>query len=873
MVEVASLPSGTLTFVFTDIEGSTEKWDRHPKEMAAALRRHNELLAGILRANRGHVFKGTGDGFCAAFASPAEAARTCFEAQLALLEEAWPVPDGLRVRMAVHTGLAEAIEGDYYGPALNRAARILSLAHGGQVLAGATAATLAEEMLDAELSLRFLAEVELPGLLRPERVYQLCHARLNSDFPPLRTAFTPEADRHNIPADERPFVGRTAELAEIAERLRDPNKRLLTITGVGGIGKSRLAKRAGTEAAGKFRDGAWFIPCDTLLTREEVAAAARATLPFEFEEGEPETALVKALRPRETLLIFDCFEGSMAAAPLLREILKTAPKVKILVTSRTLVGLDWEHELPLGPMERPKSGTSDAARLFAEAAEHVQVGFEANARNRALIGAILDELEGVPLAIVLAAGRLRHMSLAELRDQLRSSRLDVLKRKAVAGDRHAELRRVIEDSFTILPPEDQALAVGLSVFEGGFSLEDALAVMGSAEATSEGINRLRDHSLLTGQVVDGRMRFRTLDTIREYLGAQDSVAHLPALREAHARHFAAKARSLRALYDAGNAAEASASLWADAGNYHAAVRFAADGDHPELAAGLARGLARAYLEAGAKHEFEELARLAESAGAVSDNDALLIEIRGLRGARARRDGDLAAARKHWESRAELAARAGDTTAARDALLDLADLAFDQGDESAAVAWLTRFDATAPLLEEPALAASADVLRARLALQREDKEEAARFAHLAHDLIVHQPPGPFGYYVWRNLAGLFRALEEWELSLRQGEAMLDQALVGGQAYLVGKALFEIAETRLAMGDVDVSIFAILTAGMVPRTASPVLRAECRRRRASLAERFGEQTLDTVARAMPAKHWTAHAESLLQSRERALKPYSP
>jgi class 3 adenylate cyclase len=330
-------PTGTVTFLFTDIEGSTKMWERHPEAMQSALSRHDDILREALEDRGGYVFKTVGDAFCAAFPTASDALETALLAQRALVEEPWGETGPLRVRMALHTGAAEERGGDYFGPPLNRVARLLSAGHGGQVLLSLPTQELVRDQLPAGVGIRDLGEHRLKDLFRPERVFQLMASGLPSEFPPLRAL---EGYPNNLPPQPTPLVGREQEVAEVTERLLASETRLLTLTGPGGTGKTRLALQAAVDLLEEFEDGAYFVSLAALTDPQLVASAIAAPLGVSEAAGRSlEEGLKEYLRKTKLLLLLDNFEQVLEGASLVRELLSTCPSLKVLTTSRIPLGL------------------------------------------------------------------------------------------------------------------------------------------------------------------------------------------------------------------------------------------------------------------------------------------------------------------------------------------------------------------------------------------------------------------------------------------------------------------------------------------------------------------------------------------------------
>ncbi len=401
------LPTGTVTFLFSDIEESARAWDRAEDEMAAALARHDELLTTAIEGNRGTLVKSTGDGVMAVFGDAARAVEAAVSAQRAVADEAWPTPEPLRVRMGLHTGTAEERDGDYFGVAPTRAARIMAAAHGGQVLvSGATAGLLA-----ADVDLIDLGEHPLKGLEQPEHVHQLLAPGLREDFPPLRTA---RVARHNLPPERNRFVGRNEELVAVQKALEE--RRITTLTGVGGCGKTRLAVEVARRATERFSDGVFLVDLTTVSDQELIPGTALAALsvPSNVTSGRsPREGLLAYLAHQHLLLLLDNCEHLVdGCADLVDEIVDTCPDVTVLATSREALEVDGEqtYRVPsLGiPDDDGAAMEGDAVRLFVERATAVHPDFDATEENGAAVVEICRRLDGIPLAIELAAARVSH---------------------------------------------------------------------------------------------------------------------------------------------------------------------------------------------------------------------------------------------------------------------------------------------------------------------------------------------------------------------------------------------------------------------------------------------------------------------------------
>src|SRR5919107_2760105 len=442
--------------------------------MQAALACHDEVLSDAVEQHGGHVFKTVGDAFCCAFPTAPDAVGAALAAQRALFEEEWQESGPLRVRMALHTGVVEERSGDYFGPPVNRVARLLSAGHGGQTLLSLATQELVRDALPDGARLDDLGERRLKDLFRPERVFQVIAPDLPSEFPPLRTL---ENLRNNLPLQPTPLVGREREVAEVCERLRQEEVRLLTLTGPGGTGKTRLALQAAADVLEHFEDGVFFVALsdvnDTALVPNTVAAALGLA-----ESGEVplEDLLKEYLSRRELLLLLDNFEQVLEAAPLVGELLSAAPRLKVIATSRIPLGIYGEHDYAVPPLSVPDTkrlppievlSQYEAVRLFIDRAEAAKRGFEITSENAPAIAEICARLDGLPLAIELAAARVRMLPPKALLTRL-SNRLKLLTGGAKdLPARQRTLRGAIEWSHDLLDEGERTLFARLAVFSGG----------------------------------------------------------------------------------------------------------------------------------------------------------------------------------------------------------------------------------------------------------------------------------------------------------------------------------------------------------------------------------------------------------------------
>jgi predicted ATPase/class 3 adenylate cyclase len=592
-----------LTFFFTDLESSTRLWERVPDAMKGAVERHDAILREAVVGAGGSVVKITGDGLMAVFPSAPEAVQA-LEAQQALLAEAWNETGPLRVRIGIHVGEAQWRGGDFYGPPVNRAARIMAAAHGGQVLLSAVAARSAESRLPAEAALRDLGEHRLKDLAQPEHIFQLVHPGLASDFPPLATL---SRRPNNLPTQTSEFLGREAQLSAIRDLLDAAGVRLLTLTGPGGIGKTRLALQGAANQIDRFDDGVYFV--DLAPARERDAAFQAVVRAVGVSAGGDELpldVLKEQLRSRQLLLLLDNLEQVMEAAGGIAELLTHCPELKVLATSREALRVRGEHLLAVPPMSVPDGREArpapellsgyEAVRLFVERAREVQPEFALNDGNAGAVAQICARLDGLPLAIELAAARLTLFSPDELRDRLRS-RLDVLR----GGPRDLPARQqtlgsTIEWSYELLEADERTLFELLSVFVTARvdAVEEVAARLESlAEVDVVGrLASLVGKSLVRTVEDDGPRRLSMLETIREYAAGRldDDPALASAARRGHAEYFADFAQARRELVYGPGREDALEELGAELGNLLAAWRYWVVACDPERLNGLLDGL-------------------------------------------------------------------------------------------------------------------------------------------------------------------------------------------------------------------------------------------------------------------------------------------
>jgi predicted ATPase/class 3 adenylate cyclase len=628
--QMADPPTGTVTFLFTDVEGSTKLWERYPEAMGATMARHDEILREVMDSSDGFVFKTIGDAFCVAFSSAPYALEAALASQRALLSEEWENTVPLRTRIALHTGSADERAGDYFGPPVNRVARLLLAGHGGQILLSTATKELVRDALPEGTSLRDLGQRRLKDLFRPERVFQLISPDLPTTFPPLNTL---DARINNLPAQPTPLVGRERELREVCPLFREEELRLLTLTGPGGIGKTRLGLQLGAELLDEFEDGVFFVALATITDPALVASAIAEPLGVVEAADQPlEEALKGYLRGKELLLLLDNFEQVPAAAPLVGGLLSACPKLKVLATSRSVLKVYGEQEYPVPPLELPdhkrlppveRLTQYEAVRLFIERAKAARAEFSVTDDNAPAVAEICARLDGLPLAIELAAARIKVLTPSAMLERL-GSRLRLLRGGSRdLPERQRTLRGTIEWSHALLEEGEQMLFARLAVFSGGRTLEAIEAICdakGDLPVDAlDGVSSLLDKSLLRQEEgPEGELRFVMLETIHEYAREKlQASGEAEQVRSVHAQYFLSLAEEAEPELSGAEQLAYLERLESEHDNMRAALSWSLESE-PESALRLAVALARFWEK---RSYFSEGSSWLEAALRLSDHAA------------------------------------------------------------------------------------------------------------------------------------------------------------------------------------------------------------------------------------------------------------
>jgi predicted ATPase/class 3 adenylate cyclase len=663
--------SSTYTFLFTDIEGSTRYWEHNPDAMRAALDRHNFILREAIESHGGWVFRTAGDAYFASFTTAAAALKAAVQGQCNLYAEAWELDVPLQVRMAIHSGEAEERDGDYVGGSLNRIGRLITVSHGGQILLTQATQELVRDSLPEGVMLIDLGRHRFKDLVHPERVFQVVTDGLQTDFPPIKSL---ESIPNNLPSQLTSFIGRQAELAKANELLT--KHRLLTLTGAGGTGKTRLALQVAANQLENFSDGVWFVELASLSDPSQVYRSIARVFNLREQPGlSLGDSILDALLSRNLLLVLDnCEHLIETCSQLADKFLRSTRAIKILASSREVLGIEGEVTLRVPPLSLPSPSdhipieelyASEAVQLFVERARVVQHSFELNEQNAAIISQISRRLDGIPLAIELSAARIRLLKPEQI-----AARLDDLFKLLTGGSRSAlprqqTLEAMIDWSHNLLSAEERVLFRRLSVFVGGWNLEAAEMVCSSAQQDSSSqdpalfpedvldlLAQLVNKSLVQVEEDEVEARYRLLETIRQYaLKKLMESGEVAVIRQNHMRYFNGYSSQARDGMLGDQQSEWMNYLEQDHDNLRSALDWALDHD-PLTALEIGANLVyfwsgRGYSSEGRQRLQSALDRLDDSPELFDDPQCKYIEARALSayGQMAIIQGDNAAARQ------------------------------------------------------------------------------------------------------------------------------------------------------------------------------------------------------------------------------------
>ncbi len=678
-------PSGTFTFVFTDIEGSTRLLQALGDAYAELLETHRGIVRGAASEAGGTEVDTQGDAFFFVFHTPSLAVRAAIAAQRALAAQSWPGGVAVRVRMGIHTGEAAVSGGTFVGMDVHRAARVTAAAHGGQVLLSEASRVLVQDKLPARAELSDLGYHQLKDLRSPEHLYQLLAPGLPSVFSPVRSL---RAGRVNLPTQVTTFVGRHRELEEVRRLLAET--RLLTLTGPGGTGKTRLAIEAAREVADDFADGLFYVALSSVRDHSLVPPTIADAVGLTLQTERPILDILKEyFEHRRALLVLDNFEHVFSAASVIGELLQAAAHLRVLVTSRARLHLSAEQELPVPPMELPEPGVLpgaedlsryDALALFVNRARAADPTFTVDGDSTA-VTEICARLDGLPLAIELAAARLNVLTPELLRQRLEHRLPVLIAGPTDASERQRTLRSTIDWSYDLLGPPDQVLFRRISVFSGGCTIGAADAVIGGDSLdVLEALCSLVEKSLLrrTRELAD-EPRFRMLETIREY--AHDRLVEsgeADDIERRHARYYLEVAESAEPHLTTADTWSVAARLQPEQGNLRAAIAYAIRAEETETGLRIASAMWRFWQQRGQLEEGRQwMAQLLALPGATS-RSACVAKALDAAAAMAYWQGDYEEASVQYEAALSIWRQLGDEPGAAEVLRSLGYLAGIKG---------------------------------------------------------------------------------------------------------------------------------------------------------------------------------------------------
>jgi predicted ATPase/class 3 adenylate cyclase len=807
-------PSGDVTLMFTDIEGSTKGWDTYQEDFRAALGVHNSLIRRAIADHGGYEVKTIGDSFMVAFGDPLSAALCALDIQRLLGNTSFETVGELRVRIGLHSGAIEPREGDYFGPTVNHAARIEGAGHGGQVVLSDETAERIRGKLRPGLSLADEGLHRLRDLGSPIRLFLLTDDELpQRQYPPLRTL---NMLPHNFPAQVTSFVGREREKEELQALLVERKTRLVTLTGPGGTGKTRLSMQVAAEAVQEYRDGIWLIELASLTDAREVPAALALALkiPIVGDTGIP-AQVFAYLQDKTALLVIDNFEQVVDAARFVGDLLKQCRGIACLVTSQHLLQIAGEVEYPLSPLSVPSPGATLAecfgnptVQLFAERAQAAKPAFELNEENVGDVVEICRRLEGLPLAIELTAALVRAMSPQQILPRLQDRYKLLASTRRDLDPRQRSLRGALDWSYELLTEEERALFGELSVFSGGFFVEDVEAVCTSPDSFLF-VVVLRDKSLLRMEEVNGEARFLMLETLRGYAAEKLEQSGAAAeLRERHAKRFLEQARVWNAALN--SSGEAMQRMIREIDNLRAGMDWACDEQRDDLVVGYGESLGRFYTARGLYEEGDRRLVASEDAARQTDKPSSLAQILLLRGRIATQSGRNTDAKNRYEESYVVSERAGDRARMVAALVNLGTTAWIERDFDVAQKSWQEGLVLARETQHPTYEATLLSNLSTLAWELDDRDTAIRYIEDGLALHRRQDDRRLLAYALMNYAEVLHLRHEYcealipvkeaqELSEEIGDRLgKARALLLSGKVLLGNGEYRQAEAHLLEG---------------------------------------------------------------------------
>ena len=676
-----SLPTGTVTFFFSDIEGSTKLIQQLGEQYPDVLLAHHTLLRAALAAHGGHELRTEGDSFFIVFGSAVEACAGAAAVQKSLQEHPWPDGGRVRVRVGLHTGEATLVGNEYLGLDVHRAARVASAAHGGQVLISETTHSLVEHALPGGLTIKDLGVHRLKDLARPERLFQLNIEGLPAEFPSLRTL---EATANNLPTQLTSFIGRDDQVREAKQLLE--RSRLLTLTGPGGTGKTRLSLQIAADVMDRFPDGVYFVPLAAVTDPELVPSAIAQALAISTTGNRrPIEALVDHLHGKRTLLVLDNFEQLLPAAPVATQLLEASPGLRVLITSRAVLRVYGEQEFPVPPLALPdlKSlpvlsvmSQFEAVRLFIERAVAVKPDFQATNENAPAIAGICERVDGLPLAIELAAARIKLFSPQALLSRLEKTMTALGSGARDLPGRQQTLRGAIQWSYDMLDMAGRRLLARFSVFARGGSLEQVEPVCGPSEEVGgevvEALDQLADQSLIRRLPDFSEPRFVMLQTIREFAADRlDESGEGSATKQRHLQAFIALAKQAQPFVFGSQRKAWLDRLEMEHDNFRAALDWTIASGDARNAMQLSACLWRFWQMRGHIHEGRSRVVQALALPNSQDSPAERLQALEAAGGLAYWQADMDSAQTFYDECLELTRRTGDKRALASALYNAA----------------------------------------------------------------------------------------------------------------------------------------------------------------------------------------------------------